>query len=106
MCPCGACAPAATVRTEGLIGTARERRPAGILLAGRRDLLVVPPKPGAAAAARLMAAASADTGPPRTATAFMTAERADRGSRVRAGKDGSGGVLSSHGRNQRRTAGM
>jgi len=89
MCPCGACAPAATVRTKGLIGTARERRPAGILLAGRRDLLVVPPQTTPVSAARLMAAASADTGPPRTATMLMTAERADRGSRVRPGRTGA-----------------
>ncbi|GAA4064348.1 DUF5994 family protein [Streptomyces shaanxiensis] len=87
-----------------------ELDPHGITLlsytAGRWDLLVVPPETGASSAARLMAAASADAGPPRTATALMTAERARHGSRAPAGKDGSGGVLSSPGWNQLRAVGM
>ncbi|MFE1444594.1 DUF5994 family protein [Streptomyces sp. NPDC058739] len=93
-----------------------ELDPHGITLlsytAGRWDLLVIPPETDAASADRLMAAASADTGPPKTATALMTAERADHGSSARAGKDGkraeedaSGGVLSSHGRNRLRAVG-
>ncbi|MFF4257632.1 DUF5994 family protein [Streptomyces sp. NPDC001663] len=44
---------------------------------GRWDLLVVPPETTALPAARLMAAASADTGPPSTATALMAAEQAE-----------------------------
>ncbi|WP_306459449.1 DUF5994 family protein [Streptomyces sp. TLI_55] len=44
--------------------------------AGRWDLLVIPPETSAPSAARLMAAASANTGPPMTATALMTAEQA------------------------------
>ncbi|WP_327730710.1 DUF5994 family protein [Streptomyces sp. NBC_00487] len=72
--------------------------------AGRWDLLVIPPETGAPSAARLMAAASADAGPPMTATALMTAERARTGS-PEAGEDGSGGVLGSHGRDQRRAMG-
>ncbi|TXS35487.1 hypothetical protein EAO75_44365 [Streptomyces sp. uw30] len=87
-----------------------ELDPHGITLlsytAGRWDLLVIPPETGASAAGRLMTAASADTGPPKTATALMTAERARHGSRARAGKDRSGGAFPSHGRNQQRTVGI
>ncbi|MFE5918932.1 DUF5994 family protein [Streptomyces sp. NPDC056468] len=87
-----------------------ELDPHGIALlsytAGRWDLLVIPPETGASSAARLMAAASADTGPPTTATALMTAEWARHGSRAKAGKGRSGGALSSHGRNQQRAVGM
>lgn len=46
--------------------------------AGRWNLLVVPPETGARSAAWLMAAASADTGPPMTASALMTTERRAR----------------------------
>ncbi|MFD7407048.1 DUF5994 family protein [Streptomyces sp. NPDC059866] len=57
-----------------------EQDPQRILLlsytAGRWDLLVIPPETGAPSAARLMAAASADNGPPMTATALLTAEQA------------------------------
>ncbi len=57
-----------------------EQDPHKILLlsytAGRWDLLVIPPQTGALSAARLMAAASADTGPPTTATALVAAEQA------------------------------
>ncbi|MEU5887986.1 DUF5994 family protein [Streptomyces sp. NPDC047461] len=60
--------------------------------AGRWNLLVVPPETGAPSAARLMAAASTDTGPPVTATALMTAERALRGS-PQADTDESDGSL-------------
>ncbi|MFF3847167.1 DUF5994 family protein [Streptomyces sp. NPDC002328] len=60
-----------------------EPDPHAILLlsytAGRWNLLVIPPETGAPSASRLMAAASADTGPPTTATALMTAERARTG---------------------------
>ncbi|MGY6023675.1 DUF5994 family protein [Streptomyces spinosirectus] len=60
-----------------------ELDPYAILLlsrtAGRRDLLVVPPTTGAHSAARLMAVATADTGPPMTATEYMTAERSGHG---------------------------
>ncbi|MFE7836504.1 DUF5994 family protein [Streptomyces sp. NPDC057474] len=73
--------------------------------AGPWGLLVIPPETGAPSAARLMDAASADTGPPMTATALMTAERARTGS-PKAGKDGSGSALSSHGRDQWRAVGM
>lgn len=73
--------------------------------AGRWSLLVIPPETGAPPAARLMAAASADTGPPTTATALMTAERARHGS-PEAWQAGSGGALSSHGRHQQRAVGM
>lgn len=86
-----------------------ELDPHGITLlsytAGRWDLLVIPPETGASSAARLMAAASADTGPPTTATALMTAERARHARGARAVKGRSGGALSSHGRNQQRAAG-
>ncbi|MEH0471687.1 DUF5994 family protein [Streptomyces sp. B21-097] len=44
--------------------------------AGRWDLLVIPPETSAPSAARLVAAASANTGPPMTATALVTAEQA------------------------------
>ncbi|MET9909607.1 hypothetical protein ABZZ74_22875 [Streptomyces sp. NPDC006476] len=44
--------------------------------AGRWDLLVMSPEASAPSAARLMAAASANSGPPVTATALMTAEQA------------------------------
>jgi hypothetical protein len=86
--------------------------------AGRWDLLVIPPETGAPSAARLMAAASADTGPPLSATALMTAERARHGIPEAGMTHGSGGALSphgahgshgslgSHGRNQRRAVGM
>ncbi len=61
-----------------------ELDPHGIVLlsytAGRWDLLVVPPETSASSAARLMAAASADTGPPMTATGLMTVEQARDGS--------------------------
>jgi hypothetical protein len=54
-----------------------EQDPHKILLlsctAGRWDLLVIPPGTSAPSAARLMAA-SADTGPPMTATDLVTAE--------------------------------
>ncbi|GEC03022.1 hypothetical protein SSP24_06770 [Streptomyces spinoverrucosus] len=73
--------------------------------AGRRDLLVIRPETGAPSAARLMTAASADTGPPMTATALMTAERANHGS-PEAGKDGSGDAVSSHDPDQQRAVGM
>ena len=57
-----------------------EQDPHKILLlsytAGRWDLLVIPPETSAPSAARLMAAASANTGPPMTATALVTAEQA------------------------------
>lgn len=53
-----------------------------------------------------MAGASADTGPPVTATELMTAERARRGSRVSAGKDGADGALSSLGRQQPHAVGL
>lgn len=89
---------------------ASELDPHGIVLlsytAGRWNLLVVPPETGAPAAARLMAAASTDTGPPMTATALMTAERARHGSGEGAGTHGGGGALSPHGRNQQRAVGM
>lgn len=42
---------------------------------GRWDLLVVPPGTGPETAARLMAAASADGGPPLSASALITADR-------------------------------
>ncbi|MXM62211.1 hypothetical protein GR925_01795 [Streptomyces sp. HUCO-GS316] len=78
-----------------------ELDPHGIVLlsytAGRWDLLVVPPETSASSAARLMAAASADTGPPMTATGLMTAEQTRDGSMEEAGKDGSGGARSSLG---------
>ncbi|WP_327594129.1 DUF5994 family protein [Streptomyces chartreusis] len=87
-----------------------ELDPHGIVLlsytAGRWDLLVIPPETDAPSAARLMATASADTGPPVTATELMTAERARRGSRVSAGKDGVDGALSSHGRQQPHAVGL
>ncbi|MCX5362074.1 DUF5994 family protein [Streptomyces sp. NBC_00124] len=63
--------------------------------AGRWNLLVVPPETDAPSATRLMAAASADTGPPVTATALMTAERA-RGGGPQADTDGSDGTLLPH----------
>lgn len=44
--------------------------------AGRWDLLVIPPETSAPSAARLVAAASANTGPPMTSTALVTAEQA------------------------------
>ncbi|WP_346770335.1 DUF5994 family protein [Streptomyces sp. Z423-1] len=57
-----------------------EQDPHKILLlsytAGRWDLLVIPPQTSAPSAARLMAAASANTGPPMTATALVMAEQA------------------------------
>ncbi|MFD5842330.1 MULTISPECIES: DUF5994 family protein [Streptomyces] len=75
-----------------------ELDPHGIVLlsysAGRWDLLVVPPETSVSSAARLMAAASADTGPPMTATGLMTAEQTRDGSRE---EDGSGGARSSLG---------
>ncbi|MGW1069752.1 DUF5994 family protein [Streptomyces aureus] len=43
---------------------------------GRWDLLVIPPETGPEAAARLMAAASEHGGPPLTASALISAERA------------------------------
>ncbi|WP_338900366.1 DUF5994 family protein [Streptomyces sp. TG1A-60] len=73
--------------------------------AGRWDLLVIPPETGAPSAARLMVAASADTGPPMTATALMTAERTRHRS-PEAWKDVSGGALSSPGPDQLRAVGM
>ncbi|SEB63499.1 DUF5994 family protein [Streptomyces sp. PAN_FS17] len=73
--------------------------------AGRWNLLVIPPETDAPSAARLMATASADTGPPMTATALMTAERVSHGVGEGAGKGRRGAVLSSHGRYQRRSAG-
>ncbi|MBD0840986.1 DUF5994 family protein [Streptomyces sp. TRM68416] len=73
--------------------------------AGRWNLLVIPPETGAASAARLMAAASADTGPPMTATALMTAERAHPAAPA-AGIGGGGGVLLPHGRDKRRAVGV
>lgn len=87
-----------------------ELDPHGIVLlsytAGRWDLLVIPPETDAPSAARLMAGASADTGPPVTATELMRAERARRGSRVSAGKDGADGALSSLGRQQPHAVGL
>ncbi|MEV7884945.1 DUF5994 family protein [Streptomyces sp. NPDC002817] len=73
--------------------------------AGRWNLLVVPPETGAPSAARLMAAASADTGPPVTATALMTAERARQGC-MEADMYGSGGTLRSHGPSHQSAVGM
>ncbi|MFF7447664.1 MULTISPECIES: DUF5994 family protein [unclassified Streptomyces] len=72
---------------------------------GRWNLLVIPPETGAVSAAQLMAAASADTGPPRTATALMTAEQV-RLAAPMAGIDRGGGVLLSHDRDQRRAVGV
>jgi hypothetical protein len=74
----------------------------------RWDLLVIPPETGAPSAARLMAAASADTGPPMTATALMTAERARHGSHgsPETGHDGNVGAFPSYGLNQQRAVGM
>jgi len=70
---------------------------------GRWNLLVIPPETGAASAARLMAAASADAGPPMTATALMTAARcASPGT----GKDGSGGAFAAHGTDRQHAVGM
>ncbi|WP_175647512.1 DUF5994 family protein [Streptomyces cyaneochromogenes] len=70
-----------------------ELDPHGIVLlsysAGRWDLLVVPPETSASSAARLMAAASADTGPPMTATGLLTAEQARDGSGEGPGKPGA-----------------
>ncbi|MFJ2564810.1 DUF5994 family protein [Streptomyces sp. NPDC094154] len=43
---------------------------------GRWDLLVIPPETGAASAARLMAVASDYAGPPLTASALITADKA------------------------------
>nr|WP_217208798.1 DUF5994 family protein [Streptomyces sp. AC550_RSS872] len=76
--------------------------------AGPWNLLVIPPETDAASAARLMAAASAGTGPPMTATALMTAERARCASprQERTGEDGRGGAFWAHGQNQQRAAGM
>ena len=86
-----------------------ELDPHAILLlsrtAGRRDLLVVPPETGVPSAARLMAAATADTGPPMTASALMTAERTDHGS-PEAGKDGAGDAFLSYGRIEQSAVGM
>ncbi|MFF3345113.1 DUF5994 family protein [Streptomyces sp. NPDC002779] len=76
-----------------------ELDPHGIALlsytAGRWNLLVIPPETGAPSAAHLMTAASADTGPPRTASALLTAERSHR-----EGGEGAG-APSAHGRRQR-----
>ncbi|MFE7168955.1 DUF5994 family protein [Streptomyces sp. NPDC057616] len=87
-----------------------ELDPHAILLlsytAGRWDLLVIPPETDAPAAARLMAAASADTGPPTTATALMTAEGAHPTAGDGAGTDGSGAALPQRGRYPQRAAGM
>ncbi|WP_328748542.1 DUF5994 family protein [Streptomyces sp. NBC_00285] len=47
---------------------------------GRWDLLVIPPETTDPSAARLMTAAGASTAPQSTATALMTAERADHAS--------------------------
>ena len=41
---------------------------------------MIPPETSAPSAARLMAAASADTGPPMTATALVTAEQSGESS--------------------------
>ncbi|WP_425472257.1 DUF5994 family protein [Streptomyces cyaneus] len=71
-------------------------------IAGRRNLLVVPPETGAPAAARLMAAASAETGPPMTATALMSAERTDHGGP----EAGTGGAFLSYGWTQQSAVGM
>ncbi|MES5819427.1 DUF5994 family protein [Streptomyces sp. RG80] len=76
-----------------------ELDPHAILLmsstSGAWNLLVVPPETGAPSAGTLMAAASADTGPPITATALMTAERARR-AHPETDQDGNGGARPSH----------
>ncbi|WP_067437663.1 DUF5994 family protein [Streptomyces lincolnensis] len=78
----------------------------------RRTLLVVPPETDESSAARLMHAASADTGPPMTATALLTAELVGRqgpeataAEATEAAEAAADGAFLSYGRYQRSAVG-